>query len=271
MGIPPVRRSARAFTLIELLTVVAIISRLISIRMPSLTRARDQAKGVHCLARLKDFANALAGYENIYGDQLPPAHWYMTDPARPNDPPELYGWAELLFAYIYREKVDVQCHFPVMRNVEGEKWEEYFLCKASNYKGVNSGHYRVYLPSWAAGTYSLEEDGTFGETTQPDPFASVSRSSIRPRLPLLGDSNETSERGGSCGDALNPTSYIGPGEANEAGTTGQNGNRFSDRHYGGTNFLYQDLHADWQTRLREKLAVDWDLNGVEDIEVIPPP
>ena len=269
MRTPPTRRPVSAFTLIELLTVVAIISLLISILMPSLTRARDQAKGVHCLARLKDFGNALAGYENIYSDQLPPAHWLMTDPAKPDDPPQLYGWAELAFAYIYKEKVDVLCHFPVMRNVEGEKWEEYFLCKASNYRGVHSGHYRVYLPSWASGSYAIEEDGTFGETTQPDPFASVSRSSIRPRLPLIGDSNEASERGGSCGDPGDPTSYIGPGEANIAGSNGQNGNRFSDRHYGGTNYLYQDLHADWQTRLRDKLAIDWDLNGIEDIEVVP--
>jgi prepilin-type N-terminal cleavage/methylation domain-containing protein len=268
----PVRRPSRAFTLIELLTVVAIISLLISILMPSLSRARDQAKAVHCLARLKDYGNALAAYENIYKDLLPPAHWIksdLDDPEAPEEPCRLYGWAELLFSFVYKEKVEVDCPFPVMRNVEGEKWEQYFLCRAASKQGVHSGHYRVYLPAWAMGTYSILEDGTFGDTTQPDPFTSASRASIRPRLPLLGDSNENSEQGGGCGATVEPTSYIGPGEANIAGSTGANGNRFSDRHYGGTNYIFADLHGEWRARFREKLALDWDLNGVTDIEIVP--
>ena len=35
-------------------------------------------------------------------------------------------------------------------------------------------------------------------------------------------------------------SYIDAGEADYAGSNGRtNGNRFSDRHYGGTNYLFQ--------------------------------
>ncbi|MHC4233985.1 MAG: type II secretion system protein [Planctomycetota bacterium] len=263
------RQRPRAFTLIELLTVVAIISLLISIMMPSLTRARDQAKSVHCLARLKEFGNALAAYENVHDDQLPPAHWFKADPLNPDEPLARYGWCELLFGYIYRENIQIPEDFPVMRNVEGHKWEEYFLCKASQYRGVHAGHYRVYLPAWAAGTYSILPDGTFGDDTHPDPWLSASRANIRPRLPLMGDSNEQSSCGSPCGGPEKMTSYIDAGEANDAGTTGRDGNRFSDRHYGGTNFLFQDLHAKWDTKLRERLAVDWDLNGVDDIEILP--
>lgn len=64
-------RSARsAFTLIELLVVVAIIALLISILLPSLGRAREQAKIVKCGAQLKDIGNSLAAYQNDY-NRLP--------------------------------------------------------------------------------------------------------------------------------------------------------------------------------------------------------
>ena len=269
MPFPERPRSPRAFTLIELLTVVAIISLLISIMMPSLTRARDQAKSVHCLARLKEYGNALGAYENVYGDLLPPAHWMRADPLDPDEPLARYGWAELIWAFVYKEQVEVPEDFPVLRNVEGERWEEYFICRASQRLGVHSGHYRVYLPAWAAGTYTILPDDTYGDDTRADPWQSTSRGNIRPRLPLLGDSNESSVRGMPCEGPEAMTSYIDAGEANEAGTTGQNGNRFSDRHYGGTNYLFQDFHAAWNTKLREQLAVDWDLNGVDDIEILP--
>jgi prepilin-type N-terminal cleavage/methylation domain-containing protein len=55
-------RRWRAFTLIELLVVVAIVALLISILMPSLTRAREQAKGVKCVANLKDIGTVMHMY-----------------------------------------------------------------------------------------------------------------------------------------------------------------------------------------------------------------
>lgn len=277
---PHTRKPTRlAFTLIELLVVISIIALLISMLLPSLSRARDQAKGVHCLARLKDIGTATASYELPYEEHLPPAEWW---PDPDNYPNIRYGWTEILFKFIYKEDLFVNdddtggaCpeHFPVQRNVDRERFAKYFLCKASPYDGVNSGHYRVYLPFWAPGG-GAGLNGKYAGSA--DPTQSGRRESLSPKAVLMGDANARSIRG--SGDmppeALtcrlgDDCSYIDAGEANESGPNGIDGNRFSDRHYGGTNFLYQDTHGEWQPRLREKLARDFDLNGVNDIVVSP--
>lgn len=266
-----------AFTLIELLVVISIISLLISILMPSLGRARDQAKGVHCLARLREFGTALASYETAYQGVTPPAQWRPAkkdlddlDTGLPRSEREIeYGWSELLWAFVYSEPVKLADSFPVQRNLDAHRWQKYFVCKAAgDEEGTSSGHYRVYLPAWSGESYTLRADGRYGETDRNAVRKSAARERVRPRLPIITDANERSERGDGAG--TDDCSYIDAGEANYAGSDGaRNGNRISDRHYGGANYLFQDLHGSWDARLRQELARDYDLNGTEDILIQP--
>ena len=58
------RRTEHGFTLIELLVVVAIIALLISILLPSLSQAREQARTIKCAANLRQFGLA----NHLYAD-----------------------------------------------------------------------------------------------------------------------------------------------------------------------------------------------------------
>jgi prepilin-type N-terminal cleavage/methylation domain-containing protein/prepilin-type processing-associated H-X9-DG protein len=66
------------FTLIELLVVVAIIALLIAILIPSLGRAKDNAKGVSCLANLRAIGQISVIYNNENSNCMVPS-FYKTN------------------------------------------------------------------------------------------------------------------------------------------------------------------------------------------------
>lgn len=69
------RRKTAGFTLIELLVVVAIIALLISILLPSLAGAREQAKKAYCLANLRSIAQGSNAYASEdRKEQIVPIH-----------------------------------------------------------------------------------------------------------------------------------------------------------------------------------------------------
>lgn len=62
---------ARAFTLVELMVVVAIIATLLAILLPSLGKARGHARTVIGLANQRSIGQALFSYSQSHRDSLP--------------------------------------------------------------------------------------------------------------------------------------------------------------------------------------------------------
>jgi prepilin-type N-terminal cleavage/methylation domain-containing protein/prepilin-type processing-associated H-X9-DG protein len=61
----------RAFTLVELLVVIALISMLLAIIMPSLSKARESARGIVCQSLVRNYTFAHFSYFTEYNKLMP--------------------------------------------------------------------------------------------------------------------------------------------------------------------------------------------------------
>ena len=97
--LPPARLARQggvAFTLVELLVVLSIIALLIALLLPSLSKAREAARSIRCLANQRQIGLILGTYETDHNQHMPSAR----------DPQELYGgsypqgdWGRTLYFY----------------------------------------------------------------------------------------------------------------------------------------------------------------------------
>jgi len=106
-NLPSARRDA--FTLIELLIVISIISLLIAITLPSLRSVRRQAKMAVCGANLKQIGIAMGGYLSTSNDRFPYASFFPSFGPAPIDRDEPLYIADVLGDYVNHDDDVFHC------------------------------------------------------------------------------------------------------------------------------------------------------------------
>lgn len=88
----------RRFTLVEFLTVIAIIGLLVGLMLPAVRTAKGAARRMQCSNNLKQLALAMQNYHETY-QRLPPAYTVDANGNR------LHSWRTLLLPFLEHENL----------------------------------------------------------------------------------------------------------------------------------------------------------------------
>jgi prepilin-type N-terminal cleavage/methylation domain-containing protein/prepilin-type processing-associated H-X9-DG protein len=222
----------KAFTLIELLVVVAIIAVLVAILLPAIARARDQAKKITCQSQLRQQGAAMGMYVSEWHGFIPRAgyirnSWYWS----------ATNWDGVLFPYL---GLNFNDRYSWWTN------KTVFTCSADTVDRSSNGGWAPandVKRSYLINDIPLLLDLQFSDSIscpvgkKADGIPNPSRLILLVCQPTL--------RAFICHDRWVCMSHDGLlGQIPGAGLPARY--PFLQTHVGGTNFLYCDLHVDWQ-------------------------
>jgi len=145
------RRRLPAFTLVELLVAISVISVLVTLVMPGLSRARAAARTIQCLNNLRHLGAAWTLYADEHRGYCMPQVWFFHSPP-------LYWWgtngnpanyqAGLLFPYL-----DVEAGLDNVFDCPEQPWGSYIPQGAARGPTTTYGYNGLYLAPLASGWF----------------------------------------------------------------------------------------------------------------------
>jgi prepilin-type N-terminal cleavage/methylation domain-containing protein/prepilin-type processing-associated H-X9-DG protein len=151
----------RAFTLVEVLVVIAIIGILISLLLPAVQAAREAARRTQCQNNLRQIALAMHNYADVYKGL--PAHGSSGVPHR--------GWGASILPYLEQENLEERYDWgkswydPANQAAVGVPLPVYQCPSAPGPRTVKHP-----LQSWspsASGPYPLDGEAAAGDYMAP--------------------------------------------------------------------------------------------------------
>jgi prepilin-type N-terminal cleavage/methylation domain-containing protein/prepilin-type processing-associated H-X9-DG protein len=218
-----------AFTLIELLIVIAVILILAAILFPAFGRARENARRASCQSNMKQIGLGFAQYVQDFDERYPLG---VVDAAASGVSPykPAFGWADALYPYLTNVQI--------------------FQCPSESEKQAASSTGAGFSDYFYNTNFNIDSPGlTVG--------AHVSILSASTTTVLMGEGIAT---GGSAGnyDAASTPGSASYGLNKPEDAASSNGIAGYERHFSGSNYLFADGHVKW---LRAD-KVSAGLNGV---------
>ena len=140
MAVFHLRDSRRAFTLIEVLVVIAIISVLVALLLPSIQQAREAARRAHCKNNLKQIGLALHNYHDEH-NLFPPGFVRATnDQSDDTGYNSGFGWAVMIMPQLDLKPLydDLATHFdsgPIGAGAFTRRRLSSFECRSDSLEG----------------------------------------------------------------------------------------------------------------------------------------
>lgn len=220
----------RGFTLIEVLVVVAIIALLLTILLPSLQKARWQAKMVACQGRLHDLGTGFQMYGNVYNGFFPLTKDASTD-----------SFCTLWRANLMKDPSIVIC--PATSNVVRPGTLQY--AKSATEESKSDLYYIADGPTDSSGGHSYEYNGCYNSDSGFALSGKNKRASqfVFPPHEMMLVHDEDEER--SVGGA-DPALACRPIVLSSSYASGNNCPQRWDNHGAtGMNMMFGDGHVQW--------------------------